>query len=948
MIEKQLKDNTCKIICGKDQGTGFLISNKLILTAFHVVKKYEKEKIDIIFENNDKEFNVKLHELIDEKYKKLDIAILELDDFIENYNHIAIIDIPLNNTLKWQTRGYPSITSVAENILINDHTYINEQRSELHEQSDIHLNINKKLDDYSGFSGSPLIINNNVVGIIKKKFEERGVSKELRGLSNKYFKELLEKVGIRVHNNYFTPLNSKIGLVTQISEEDKVYIKRKLEENLNYALKVFSTQPTIFIEPKIHREEEHDNNNESKVSIKEILEVPKSLIIRAKQQYGLTSLSHYLIKEAWNNNIQPSFWLHLDANELKPHTSEIEKYVENKLTELKLSKKDVKCIILDEFSSNIKNATNLLKKVSDFFKNTSLILMYTEIDNPLLRQDIGIPYDREFETYYLWTLERTGIRQIVNKYNDKQHIGEADSVVNKIATDLEVLNIPRTPFNCLVILKISETNFDDTPINRTDMLSKILFLLFNVDDIPRYKSKPDLKNTEFVLGYFSEKMIRKNDYLFTREFFIKELNEFCSEELLNLEIDIVFDVLVKNNIIIERREKFCFKFRYWVLYFGSHRMHHNDEFRDYILEEMRYINYPEIIEFYTGINRRSNDAVKQLIDDISKTRNKVEEKCGLSSLKNIYDSIKWEPTDDDIKEMNQKVDESVEKSKLPESIKDQYADKSYSPTKAQDQSISEILEELSLLHLMKSVQAGARALRNSNFVSKDNKKKLLNEILRSWEQIIEVVLILVPTLSIKGYATLDGASFGLNGNFGKTVEERFLRIIPIIPANIVLWYQDDLFSESISPLFYHHINNEKDSSKLMKHTLSLLLITKRPINWEGNIKKYIESENKNSFYLLDIYKRLSTEQDYSFCSDKDLIAIENSIKGIVAKHTLGMPKPLRKKALERSEKIIIKNEEKDLDKEEKKNNNLDKLINKNLKKENPVRKFLSKFINLND
>ena len=119
MIEKQLKDNTCKIICGKgkNQGTGFLISNKLILTAFHVVKEYEKEEIDITFENNDKEFNVKLHDQIDDKYKELDIAILELDNFVENYNHIAIVDIPLNNNSKWQTRGYPFTTSVAENIL---------------------------------------------------------------------------------------------------------------------------------------------------------------------------------------------------------------------------------------------------------------------------------------------------------------------------------------------------------------------------------------------------------------------------------------------------------------------------------------------------------------------------------------------------------------------------------------------------------------------------------------------------------------------------------------------------------------------------------------------------------------------------------------------------------------------------------------------------------------
>lgn len=39
-------------------------------------------------------------------------------------------------------------------------------------------------------------------------------------------------------------------------------------------------------------------------------------MINGRQQYGLTSLAKFMVKEAWNN-LTKGFWLYLDASELK-------------------------------------------------------------------------------------------------------------------------------------------------------------------------------------------------------------------------------------------------------------------------------------------------------------------------------------------------------------------------------------------------------------------------------------------------------------------------------------------------------------------------------------------------------------------------------------------------------------------------------------------------------
>jgi hypothetical protein len=77
-----------------------------------------------------------------------------------------------------------------------------------------------------------------------------------------------------------------------------------------------------------------------------------------------------------------------------------------------------------------------------------------------------------------------------------------------------VLNLHRTPLNCLTLLKVSEIDFDESPVNRSEMIKRVLFLLFNIDDVPTYKTRPDLKDCEYVLGYFCEHLIRDGAYSF--------------------------------------------------------------------------------------------------------------------------------------------------------------------------------------------------------------------------------------------------------------------------------------------------------------------------------------------------------------------------------------------------------------------------------------------------
>jgi predicted MPP superfamily phosphohydrolase len=687
--------------------------------------------------------------------------------------------------------------------------------------------------------------------------------------------------------------------------DDSDVVDDYLTKNLDKALKAFPSQPRVWIEPTLSKRSELDRASESKnkVSLADMIGNPRSTIIKAPPQFGLTCLAHYLTREAWRR-IPSSLWLYLDSRMLKPSINNIKRATNAELGRLGHKFKDVRCVILDSWQLGEKKAYHLLKAVCSFFNDIPIIVMQSIDDRMLLNtlDDEGV--NREFDVLYLWALSREHVRAVVNIYNDERHIGDEDAVTSKIVADLDVLNIHRTPLNCLTVLKASEYDFDHSPVNRTEMLRRVLFLLFNTGDIPTYKDKPDMKDCEYVLGYFCESMIRKDAYFFTRKHFVETLKVFCHERVLALDVQMVFDILYENHVLVTFGSYFCFKFTYWVYYFAAQRMHHDQSFAEFMYVDMYYARFPEVIEFYTGIDRRREDALSVLIKDLKHIIATVQAKCGLPSEINPYKFIQWQPSTETLKQMKSEIYNGVAASNLPAAIKDRYADSGYDRRRPYHQEVRAILIGDSLASMILIMKAASRAMRNSDYAVPDVKRALLTEILNGWKQLSQVLLVLYPLLAFRGHTSFDGMAFRLGNDFGDTFEMRLRNILMQIPTNVVSWYKDDIFSQKIGPLLIEKFSGELDDIK--KHELVLLLIEQRPRGWKVPLKKYIVASTKNSFYLCDVMMRLHRQYEYSYATPHELKDIEYLIKMSAAKHFYGTKKPGMKAIKKISDSVLPK------------------------------------------
>lgn len=861
--EKNSNFGTCFAIKNDKSGTYFI-------TCGHVVNSCDADHI-LVGENK--------ATVVENKYNDgKDIALLFVSDMqVQPFN----FGVPSDKNNHYVI-GY---TKLSEHQIKKEPIYDLKIKSNLKINSTKYeglildgIKIKTKEEIPSGYSGSPIIcsINNYVVGIVNLN-----AGKETNyGLANNHIQEVCS---ISFVDDVFV---HKTSIVTDLSPEEKFYTTKRLTEEFEDSINCYSTQNTSWLEPKLYSDKEGNQRNRDKhkaMTVEEIVASPRSMVIKAKQQYGLTSLAKYMIKRAWSSEV-PSFWLYLDVNTLKPHSKEISKHVDKVLISFGLCIDDLECIVVDEVSISVNNIQKILTILNEKYLNIPIIIMMSEPDNPLISESIEYDELRDFDYRYLWSLSRNEIRDIVSNYNKhNRYIDTDNKVITRLTSDLEVLNMPRTPLNCLTFLKIYEYNFDESPVNRTDMINRVLFLLFNIDDIPNYKTKPDLKDVEYILGFLCERIIRNHEFSFSREAFLCSVDSFCRDQEINMDTHVIFDVLYRNNIIIQRGVDFCFKFSYWILYFAAHRMHQDNDFYEYIFTDMNYTSYPEIIEYFAGVNRRSNDALERLKLDMINTRNCVNSKCNLSENFNIYDLMQWEPNAEELNNVKEMLAAGVSKSMLPEDIKDRFADQRYDNTRPMKQSIEKIIEEYSLARLMKNIQTSSKALRNSDYADTKLRHELLEEIIKSWEQVIKVLVLLSPALCNSKQVTVDGANFTLDDTFSGTIDDIFEQLIPTIPINVIDWFKNELFSKKMGTLFYN--NSEKHSSPLALYTLALLVASKRPDGWDTFIKSYISTLPKNSYYLCGIFLELRSEYQFSFSSSKELSQIASIIKLTIAKHS---------------------------------------------------------------
>lgn len=676
----------------------------------------------------------------------------------------------------------------------------------------------------------------------------------------------------------------KVFFKNEHSEEN--ILKRKLETHFNKAMKSYSRIPN-WVERTLRTTSPNTSKKiiSDKLDYINIINTPSNFQIIGAPQFGLTCYARYLALKAFE--IQKQNWLYLDTENWS--YSKYHSDLDDALDDFNFELKDVNCFLLDNWKNSLKDSHKILDDIKRKCPDVIIIIFSNFSDNVVLEGLDSEESHEGFKQLYLCELTRVGLRNIVKNFNEINQIADENRVLARLDIDLIDLNIHRTPLNCLQLLIAFLDNFEDRPVNRSKVFKQVLKVIFDNPGKLFYGDTLDEENCGFILGYFCEYLLENNKESFLESEFHDICIPFCKDNYNTTNTYDLLGVLKNNQILVNINGHLKFRFYYWLYFFAALRMKLSPKFAEFMLKNKHSLYFHEIIEFYTGIDGAREDIAKMLIEDLAILSDVVHNKIGLKEDLNLFKEIKWS-FNETLSGMTQKqLIENVQKSKLPEELKDAIADENYNSVKPYNQTIHNFLEDFDVKNLMDLTKSAAKGLRNSEFISSSLKEELVEKIFLGWQETIRALFLIAPILAKNGYGGVGGARFKLTEDFPKEFDECLKSIIISMPHNLKLWYKDDIFSDKLILLLRKYMLTYHDQD--IQHLLSLIECSARPKGWRDSILKYIENVGKNSFYLGNLNNTLINNYTSSHMTTSELLDTEYLIKACWAKHNKGSLRP---------------------------------------------------------
>lgn len=603
----------------------------------------------------------------------------------------------------------------------------------------------------------------------------------------------------------------------------------------------------------------------------------------APSQYGLTCYGSHFLITLWENLHE--FGIKVDAEGAR--LKKFERLVDAELANYGKTKSDVKWIVIDNWMPYHKDQKGIKAYLEQELPEAHVLLMTVYHESEFIS---GRPFDEEViksKTLYLTPLKRAQERMMVDAYNKEKFMDDSDEVLNKLDEDLRNFNLHRSPHSCATLLTVFKDSFDRNPVNRTDVLENILSIIFDNTRLPNYKTnKPDAKDCDFCLGYFCSNLIKKEEYFFKREDFVGDIRDFCKKMDYDVDVDQLFDILCYNKIIVEDHGMYKFHFTFWVYYFVASWMIANDDYAEEILDQQRYLHFPEVLEFYTGKDRRRRNAVESLIKDLSITSKSIQAKTGMKEHDDPFAFLRFNQNKEQEEAIIERIESDVKQSNLPQSVKDQTADLSYNPSAAFHQDIFKVYSDFSVGYLINIIRIGSKVLRNSDQLESSIKQQLLLELSSAMKVLSNIIYLVSPLFAKQGFIQLTEYSFKLSDAFKRMDEkERTIGILVTIPYNLTMMFKEDIFSSKLSPVFISALNAEKD--KVKRHLLASLLIYKQPDGWSGAILNYMETIGQNSYYLGTLLDLMLAVYQNGELDEPEQMRMKNLIRAAIFKNSQG-------------------------------------------------------------
>lgn len=220
-MKEQYKINSCRLSCGGEWATGFLVSPRQILTAAHVLPTSKGG----IFPEFTAVFRVEGRELTylaKPVKQQSSVAVLELKEDAPFYERILFLERDPGSNDYAKAFGFPSFQpdGCFSNLKVN--TFYGDPTDP--HGCNLYLDCENRTGSLMGMSGAALIIDDEISGILLRECKVNGETFSVQALAGLAFRQILGdlEISITVDNHYTPKASNSMETICRLNRENSL------------------------------------------------------------------------------------------------------------------------------------------------------------------------------------------------------------------------------------------------------------------------------------------------------------------------------------------------------------------------------------------------------------------------------------------------------------------------------------------------------------------------------------------------------------------------------------------------------------------------------------------------------------------------------------------------------------------------------------------------------
>lgn len=369
--------------------------------------------------------------------------------------------------------------------------------------------------------------------------------------------------------------------------------------------------PILSTDPEGVGAEINSPSKSDEIILDELLNSSTNLMFIGKKEAGKTTIIHYACNYFLNKLDNMRIPVIIDFADFPKGKNPIHKAISNFLLSYNISNINVDenikrgnfILLIDNFHiSNSRNNLNL-KEFCESNTSTRIILTVSEdiLQTIKIKElpDLGFKYNH----YYIYSLRRGQIRQLVKKWFCKKNIND-DVLLERVMHSITSIGLPRNPFVVSLLLWGLEKEAGFNPVNEAALVENFIQALLEKlnPEEARYDKHGYSVKQDFLIHLAlnltkNEKVsLEKTEF---EEFHVKYFKEIGRE----VSDEFKYALFIRG-ILIEYNGRVFFRFRCFAEYFVAKGMLDNPDVYDYFLSEDQYLKYFNEIVYLAGLDQK--------------------------------------------------------------------------------------------------------------------------------------------------------------------------------------------------------------------------------------------------------------------------------------------------------------------------------------------------------